>query len=756
MTFLRMLVEPPLFQALGWSLLHFIWQGSLVAILFLGARSFLRECGARVRYRLACMAMLLMLMLPLSTAWFISTSWQTVVVHGTAASPRSRLEFDLRPHGIETPTQTSESSAAPPWQERVHKRIDPLLPWLSTSWLTGVLLLSFKRCGGWIYARRLTERDTRPVAGTWQDMLLQLCRLVRVTRPVVLLESALVQVPTVIGWLRPVILLPTSTLLGLTADQLEAILAHELAHIRRNDYLVNLLQTVVETLLFYHPAVWWVSHQIRLEREHCCDELVVTVCGDPLIYAWALTKLEEVRSEAFQLALAANGGSLVKRVQRILGISQQKSHGSTSWIVGLISITAVFILAVGLLASHSLLTPQSPKGRDKRESSVSPGQNVLAEYTGQWLIDYKPGTDVVHLSVRYRTGRGYSDNSYSVPLDQVEGLLPTGLMANGSVVKFQVKRDAGSFDCEGWIKDGQGSGHFKFSPSPGFAAELRKRGYDSPSVEQQFSMAMYDVSLALVDELSAQGYQRPSLDQLVKIGTHGVRLDYVKGLKALGYQLGSVDRLIEMRDHGVDLDFIKGLGAFGYKQLAAEELVRSRDHGVDPEFIKGLKATGYDELPIAKVVNLRDHGVDPEFVGALKQLGYSSLTVEDLIRTRDHGVTPDFVKELAALDYKSLPLDELIRARDHGVDAEFIRGLKSLGYNSVAMDQLIRMRDHGVDPAFVEGLRAAGLQSPEADQLIRLRDHGVTADFIKKMKAGGHKDLSVDQLINLRIHGSSL
>ena len=111
----------------------------------------------------------------------------------------------------------------------------------------------------------------------WRQSLRRLCGQLRIRRPVRLLESALVDVPMVIGWLRPVILLPASALSGLTPQQLEAIIAHELAHIRRHDYLINLLQSLIETLLFYHPAVWWVSRQIRREREHCCDDLAVAV-----------------------------------------------------------------------------------------------------------------------------------------------------------------------------------------------------------------------------------------------------------------------------------------------------------------------------------------------------------------------------------------------------------------------------------------------------------------------------------------------
>ena len=125
----------------------------------------------------------------------------------------------------------------------------------------------------------------------------RLTRRLHIGRAVRLLESTLVDVPTVIGWLKPVVLLPASALAGLSPHQLEAILAHELAHIRRHDYLVNLLQTLVETLLFYHPAVWWLSRRIRAERENCCDDLAVSLCGDPVAYAAALAELEGLRRQ---------------------------------------------------------------------------------------------------------------------------------------------------------------------------------------------------------------------------------------------------------------------------------------------------------------------------------------------------------------------------------------------------------------------------------------------------------------------------
>ncbi len=175
----------------------------------------------------------------------------------------------------------------------------------------------------------------------------------RVTRQVKLVESALVEVPAVIGWLRPVILLPASAMTGLTTEQLEALLAH----VRRHDYLINLLQTVVETLLFYHPAVWWVSHRIRVEREHCCDDLAAGVCGDRLSYAQALVAMEELRAPKIGLAMSSSGGSLLTRVARLIDETEQQRRptGLFPILLSLVSLTMAGALGAGLLTP-----PQKP------------------------------------------------------------------------------------------------------------------------------------------------------------------------------------------------------------------------------------------------------------------------------------------------------------------------------------------------------------------------------------------------------------
>ncbi len=165
-----------------------------------------------------------------------------------------------------------------------------------------------------------------------------------------LLASASATVPFVVGWLRPVVLVPAALLTGLHPAEVEAIFAHELAHIRRHDFLVNLLQNVVETLLFYHPAVWWMSAQIRMEREHCCDDVAAAVCGGALDYARALVALERLRP-ATGLMVAASGGSLLERIRRLAGA---RDNGRSAWplpALGLFLAAAIALAAAGD-ASH--------------------------------------------------------------------------------------------------------------------------------------------------------------------------------------------------------------------------------------------------------------------------------------------------------------------------------------------------------------------------------------------------------------------
>jgi uncharacterized protein (TIGR03435 family) len=221
------------------------------------------------------------------------------------------------------------------------------LSWVVAIWLAGALVFWVRLTGGWAVAARMRSTLVRPAPPEWRRILGELGTRIGVSRPVRLLVSALVQVPTVVGWLRPVVLVPVGALAGLPAEQMEALLIHELAHIRRHDYLVNILQSVAEALLFYHPAVWWVSGHIRAEREMCCDDIAAQASGDVLLYARALAELESYRPTHLSAAVAANGGSLADRIARLLGQSRPSSQPH-SGLGAMVTAILLLVTAFGL------------------------------------------------------------------------------------------------------------------------------------------------------------------------------------------------------------------------------------------------------------------------------------------------------------------------------------------------------------------------------------------------------------------------
>lgn len=351
-------------HALGWALVHFLWQGALLAVLLGIALALTRPRAARTRYALALLTLGAMLVVPVTTA--VRLYAPVVAPSDTRVPPAlesTTLTTDRSPAPVVIPDEPGATSDVSETHGTIASRsvslgtrlVEPALPWLVVLWALGVLLLSVRLTHGWLAARRLRMTGTRRPSARLLAMLQQIAARLRVTRSVQLLESLIIEVPAVIGWLRPVILVPSSALTGLTPQQLEVLLAHELAHVRRYDYLVNIVQSMIETLLFYHPAVWWVSRRVREEREHCCDDLAVEICGDARLYASALVDMERLRpppAATPRLALAATGqggrGSLLTRVRRLILPGAARPEFSPRWAAGVAGVLAV---TVALLAT---------------------------------------------------------------------------------------------------------------------------------------------------------------------------------------------------------------------------------------------------------------------------------------------------------------------------------------------------------------------------------------------------------------------
>jgi beta-lactamase regulating signal transducer with metallopeptidase domain len=330
MNAVQLLFAQPWMERLGWTLLQFVWQGVLIAGAFALLRLGLR--GPQTRYALGCATLAAMMAAPLAT---FASMGRTIL----ATSPSRSGAF---------PNATGAGAAFSTWDAGVWTRA---LPWLVLFWLVGVMVCSVRLTGGWWVAARLRAAGNRPADEEWREALQRLMRRMGVAGPVKLLVSSRVEAPSVIGWLRPIVLMPLGALTGLPREHVEALLAHELAHVRRHDYLVNVVQSIAEALLFYHPAVWWVSQQIRAEREQCCDDAAIAACGDVLTYARALTNFESSRPAHVRAALTANGGSLRSRIGRLVEPADRSRDMLPGPIAGwaLAVLVAVGVTVVGAL-----------------------------------------------------------------------------------------------------------------------------------------------------------------------------------------------------------------------------------------------------------------------------------------------------------------------------------------------------------------------------------------------------------------------
>jgi beta-lactamase regulating signal transducer with metallopeptidase domain len=305
-------------QAISAALLHFVWQGAAVALLLWITLAILGRRPARLRYGVSCAAFAVMSALPFVTAFLVYRA------PGAAILSVGEPIVD---------TAVPAALAASTFLPRLLAAIEA---WVLPVWSAGVMVLAIRFLRSATHVARL-KRSGEPVSLALAETAWHLASRMGIMKSLRVLTSALADTPSVVGFLKPVILFPPAALMNLSTAQLESVLAHELAHIRRHDYLINLLQTIAETLFFYQPAIWWVSSQIRNERELCCDDMVVEICGDPVGYARALTQLERARLDSPSLALLSAGGPLMHRIQRLTGVAghQPAPRASAALAAGL-------------------------------------------------------------------------------------------------------------------------------------------------------------------------------------------------------------------------------------------------------------------------------------------------------------------------------------------------------------------------------------------------------------------------------------
>jgi len=302
-------------------------------------------------------------------------------------------------------------------------------------------------------------------------------------------------------------------------------------------------------------------------------------------------------------------------------------------------------------------------------SNVAHAAQAQNAITGQWtgeVSSQTPGEVQLTFHRRSETG-GFSMSGAHFALADLQGLTAEAAFSARANVNFNVVRQAGTFACEGYFREGKGAGFWTLTPSQSFVSAMRERGYDGLTDGDLLRAALHKLTTGYIEDLKSAGYDRPKFKELMRA-------------------------LI----HGVTPEFIREMNSAGYQGLTLEELVRARNHNVNGQYVKEVRAMGFDRQPLEKLIRLRNHKITQEFITRMRSAGFDGLSIEELIRLRNHKITPEFVNGLKAEGYPDIPVETAIRLKNHDVDSGFIKRVKARGFTDLTLEQLIRLRTRDI------------------------------------------------------------
>jgi beta-lactamase regulating signal transducer with metallopeptidase domain/predicted flap endonuclease-1-like 5' DNA nuclease len=670
-------LAPDVLRNLGLALSHFVWQGAAIAALAAAAMAVARKASAR--YAIGVAALALMFAAPLITFF---------VLGNPAAAPTAAPAASLVDAGTTLNLTAAHTRVAGPSRPALPVNVTAM-DWLVTVWFAGVLLFSLRTAGGFFVVARLRRRDSHPVSAELLARCRDLQQRLGITRAVRYCESLHLDAPAVLGWFRPVVFLPLSALTGLTEAQLRAVIAHELAHIRRFDAFVNVFQVGVETLLFYHPGVWWLNKRIRAERENCCDDVASSVCGNPAEYARALALMEEWRV-APSLAMAANRGPLASRVARLLGLSEKGSGlRNAGMAFGILCVATAMMAANALFGMVRPVSARSLFSSQKPAVEMSSGEPVITVTAPRAAPEARPAQKAAAAQA---------------------------------------------------AQPGQAA-----APKPSYIDGLKAEGFDNLSADDLIAMKVQGITPEYIHEIRAEGL-KPSADELVAMKVQGITPDYIRQIR--GMKLASdIDSLISMKVQGITPEYVDQIHKLGFTS-DSDQLVAMKVQGITPEYVDQMRKLGF-QPDGDQIVAMKVQGITPEYVDQMRKLGFQA-DADQVVAMKVQGIGPEYVKALNELGIKP-DADDLIGMKVQGINADYVSSIRSTGINP-DKDEWIALKVQGVTADYIKGLQAAGFK-PDVDEIVGAKVQGITPQFIELAKSHGFKNLDLEKLIQLKHAG---
>lgn len=697
--------------ALGWMVTHSLWQAMLIAIVFGVILIFLRKQSAKHRYIVANIALLTVLASSVFTfAYYYSFENHTITIdlENTNSSINSGINFktntEITPEVV-SPTTNMWSVA------NFRDYFERNLPLIVTIWLVGVAAFVLRLLGGLSYIYYLKTRMNFPPDEYWIEMLAGLAQKAQLNKVVELVESAMVRTPMVVGHLKPMILFPLGVINRLSEKEVEAILAHEIAHILRHDYIFNILQSIVEALFYYHPAVWWISSQIRDEREMACDEIAINLVKDQINYAKALVAIQEMAFLPLTASLAFAGqrkGQFLLRMQRILNQPQNKSNIMEKFIATLI----VLFTLVGLNFAQN----NQPK---YQYENVQKGSMLITGEGNFKNSGYWNGTiEGNQVCITFNCG---DKNSVWIINECFEKSEFSNLPTEES--EFTLKRAAGIITFKGKFEGNDGYGKQTFKPNESFKSWLKNQ-----QISDNDDAFIFNAFVANVDESYIQK---------------------VKNMGLVGLNPGTWEALINGR---VSLSYIEEIRKVfkenGYELNNAEEIANMKMLGVDASYVESLQKTTAERLSSEDIVSAKMHGLEPQKMEALNALRAEKMTAEEHLLFATHGIDEAYIKEIEAIVGKKLSNDDIAGAKMHGISTDYVNELKNAGISNFSFDDLVNFKIHGVTAEYIKSFESVGFKNLDNEDIVALKIANVMPNFISEMRNKGYNYNNIQRYID--------
>jgi hypothetical protein len=463
--------------------------------------------------------------------------------------------------------------------------------------------------------------------------------------------------------IRPLILLPITALTSLSPEQLEVVLAHELAHIRRADYFWNILQTMIETLFFFHPAVWWISRRLREQRELCCDDIAVQTCQDPAVYAAALLRLEEERKMHLHLAMALDGNqsrvSLRARILRILGDPEEQPRDFKP--LSLAAMVAALVLF------------------------VCPLPQVFASFKTAPQVS----ASIVHAVQRATQAKSVhpAPKAAVVPAPTPR---PESVATPAPAAKPVTTPSPDISDTEdGQSADVSSTSHNKAD----YIDQMKAAGYDV-DLDKYVAMKVQGITPAYAEAMAKAGIGKPTADNLIAMKVQDITPDYISRMRAAGFDT-DLDKYIAMKIQGVTTEYADAMAKTGFGKPSVDDLIAMKIQGVTPDYASKLRADGIEVSSFQDLITYRIFNVSPEFVAGMKSAGFNSIPPKKLVELRVQGVTPEMAKTIKQ-QFPEATVDDLVQFRIFHIDADFIASAKRHGFAPLTIQKLVKLRISGI------------------------------------------------------------